>query len=67
MCVCVCVYLLHVSQDILPAVKDSFALFSVQLVDEVSGVVLTGVLIPVQHTQSHLTDSTITDLHDTAE
>lgn len=43
----VCVlYLLHVSQDILPAVKHSFALFAVQLIDEVSGVVLTAVLIP---------------------
>ncbi len=65
MCVCVCLYLLHVSQDVLPAVKDSFALFTVQLVDEVSGVVLTAVLIPVKHT--HLTASTHIELQDTHE
>ncbi len=64
-CVCVCLYLLHVSQDVLPAVKDSFALFTVQLVDEVSGVVLTAVLIPVKHT--HLTASTHIELQDTHE
>ncbi len=53
------------SQDVLPAVKDSFALFTVQLVDEVSGVVLTAVLIPVKHT--HLTASTHIELQDTHE
>lgn len=41
-----CVYLLHVSQHILPGVKHSFAFFRVQLVDKVCGVVLIAVLIP---------------------
>lgn len=37
--------LLHVTEDVLPAVKHSSALLGVQLVDEVSGEVLVGVLI----------------------
>lgn len=41
-----CVYLLHVSQHILPAVKHSSTLLRIQLVDEVSSVVFTGVLVP---------------------
>lgn len=60
---CVCLYLLHVSQDVLPAVKDSFALFTVQLVDEVSGVVLTAVLIPVKYRHAYKHTSLL--LHDT--
>lgn len=39
-------YLLHVSQHILPAVKHSFTLLSIQLIDKVSSVVFIGVLIP---------------------
>lgn len=39
-------HLLHVSQHILPAVKHSLPLFSVQLVDEVCSVVFITVLIP---------------------
>lgn len=39
-------YLLHVSQHILPAVKHSFTLLRIQLVDEVSSVVFVGVLVP---------------------
>lgn len=37
--------LLHVAQDVLPAVKHASALLSVQLVDKVSGEVLVAVLI----------------------
>lgn len=40
------VYLLHVSQHILPAVKHSFTLLCIQLVDKVSSVVFIGVLVP---------------------
>lgn len=39
-------YLLHVSQHILPAVKHSFTLLRIQLVDKVSSVVFIGVLVP---------------------
>lgn len=39
-------YLLHVSQHILPAVEHPLPLFAVELVDEVCGVVVIGVLIP---------------------
>lgn len=37
--------LLHVAQDVLPAVKHSSALLAVQLVDEVSGEVLVAVFV----------------------
>lgn len=37
--------LLHVTQDVLPAVKHSSALLRVELVDEVSGEVLVAVLV----------------------
>lgn len=40
------VYLLHVSQHVLPAVKHPSALLRIQLVDEVSSVVYVGVLVP---------------------
>ncbi len=50
-------YLLQVSQDIHPTVKDTFPLSRVQLMDEISGVVLMTLLIPenraVSHLQSH--------------
>lgn len=39
-------HLLHVSQHILPAVKHSSALLRIQLVDKVSSVVFTRVLVP---------------------
>lgn len=39
-------YLLHVTQNILPAVKHSLALLGVELIDEVCGVVFITVLIP---------------------
>jgi len=53
-CVCVCVSnLLHVTEDVLPAVEHPFSLLGVQLVDEVSGEVLIGVLISETHTQTH--------------
>lgn len=42
--------LLHVAQDVLPAVKDASALLAVQLVDEVSGEVLVAVLVPETQT-----------------
>lgn len=38
------------AEDVLPAVKDSSALLAVQLVDEVSGEVLVGVLVPETQT-----------------
>lgn len=41
--------LLHVTKDVLPTVKHSPSLLRVQLVDEVSGKVLIGVLIPKRH------------------
>lgn len=44
MCVCVS-NLLHVAKNVLPAVKHSSALLTVQLVDEVSGEVLVAILI----------------------
>lgn len=37
--------LLHVAQDVLPAVKHSSALLAVQLVDEVSGEVVVAVFV----------------------
>lgn len=37
--------LLHVTQDVLPAVEHSSALLRVELVDEVSGEVLVAVLV----------------------
>ncbi len=70
--ICVCLHMCGVFvpaacvQDVLPAVKDSFTLFTVQLVDEVSGVVLTAVLHSCK-TQTHLTASTHIELHDTHE
>lgn len=42
--------LLHVAEDVLPAVEDSSALLAVQLVDEVSGEVLVAVLVPETQT-----------------
>lgn len=42
--------LLHVAEDVLPAVKDPSALLAVQLVDEVSGEVLVAVLVPERQT-----------------
>lgn len=39
-------YLLHVSQHILPAVKHSSSLLRIQLVDKVSSVVFIRVLVP---------------------
>lgn len=41
--------LLHMSQDVLPAVEHSAALLAVQLVHEVSGEVLVAVLVPKVH------------------
>lgn len=38
-------YLLHVSQNILPSVKDAFSLFRIQVVYEVCGVVFIAFLI----------------------
>lgn len=44
--VSVCVsHLLHVAQDVLPAVKHSSALLRVKLIDEVGGEVLVAVLV----------------------
>lgn len=53
--VCICVYvcetdLLHMTEDVLPTVKHSSSLLSVQLVDEVSGEVFIAVLIPKKKT-----------------
>ncbi len=42
--------LLHMAEDVLPAVKHSSSLLSVQLVNEVSGEVLIAVLISKTHT-----------------
>lgn len=42
--------LLHVAEDVLPAVEDSSALLAVQLVDEVGGEVLVAVLVPETQT-----------------
>lgn len=42
--------LLHMTEDVLPTVKHSSSLLSVQLVDEVSGEVLIAVLISKKHT-----------------
>lgn len=39
-------HLLHVAQHVLPAVEHAFALFRVELVDEVGGVVLAAALVP---------------------
>lgn len=39
-------YLLHVSQHILPAVEHAPPFFRVQLVDEICGVVVVAVLVP---------------------
>lgn len=39
-------YLLHVTQNILPAVKNSPAFLRIELIDEVCGVVFITVLIP---------------------
>lgn len=39
-------YLLHVTQNVLPAVKHSPAFLGIELIDEVSGVVFITVLIP---------------------
>lgn len=44
-------YLLHVPQHILPAVKDSSTLLRIQLVDEVGGVVFVRVLVPSNKTR----------------
>lgn len=38
-------HLLHVTEDVLPAVKHSLPLLGVQLVDEVSGEVFVAVLV----------------------
>lgn len=56
--VCICVYvcetdLLHMTEDVLPTVKHSSSLLSVQLVDEVSGEVFIAVLIPKKKHTSH--------------
>lgn len=46
----VCVFdLLHMAEDVLPTVEHSSTLLRVQLVDEISGEVLIGVLIPETH------------------
>lgn len=45
--------LLHVAQDVLPAVKHSSALLRVQLVDKVSGEVLVAVLVSGKHKQTN--------------
>ena len=48
---CVCASspdLLHVSEDVLPAVEHASPLLRVQLVDEVCGEVLVAVLVPVE-------------------
>lgn len=44
--------LLHVPQDVFPAVKDPFALLGVEVVDEICGVVLIAALIPTAGTGS---------------
>ena len=52
MCVCVCVCvsdLLHMTEDVLPAVEHASSFLGVQLVDEVSGEVLVAVLISRTH------------------
>lgn len=41
--------LLHVAEDVLPTVEHSSTLLRVQLVDEIGGEVLIGVLIPETH------------------
>lgn len=41
-------YLLHVSKDVLTAVKDAFSLLRVQVEDEVSCIVRTATLIPFE-------------------
>ncbi len=41
-------HLLQVTQNIDPAVEDAFALGGVEVVDEVSGVVLVALLIPAE-------------------
>lgn len=38
-------YLLEVAQDVNPAVKDAFALRGVEVVEELSGVVLVALLV----------------------
>lgn len=44
--------LLHVTEDVLAAVKDAFALLRVQVEDEVGGVVGIGVFIPISKKRS---------------
>lgn len=45
-------HLLHVAKHILPAVEDAFPLLRVQVEDEVSGVVLIALLVPVGETEA---------------
>lgn len=67
LCMCVyvivymsmCFHLLHVAEDILPTVKHSLPFLWVELVDEVCGVVLIGVLIPAKQQTSALTHTHI--------
>lgn len=40
--------LLHVAQDVDPTVEDSFAFLIVQMVDEICGVILIGLFVPVR-------------------
>lgn len=48
LCVTGDLYLLQVSQNINPTVKDTFPFSRVKLVDEICGVLLVTLLIPVK-------------------